>query len=621
MSTAFEHISAAAPVRHKRKGIPMRSPCQRDMVEAPGVVFRFPDKISSPEVKPVVTGLSILPSEAGLPSGHGDKSAAAVIAAAAAVSAADSLAQALPSSLLPSSTIIPAATASTPSTTITAASWPTKATTTTTIETSKTGPSEAASGADSTATIADPSLHAPAAASVPLYAAAAETASNEEIISSVSSTPILKPTAASSLPIHRSASNVLHYPELLSDLRDKLIQVHQGVYAGANNTSSGVESDENHGSAQPIKRARIKRASRSAVAASGSRSSPSPSQGPVGGRGSSVLRSTLRSRHELGAAAAAAAAASATSSATATSSGAGAGTVAAGSSAGKGAFHRRHSIGTIQSQAEDAEDSDIVVDGDEESDGASAATTPAPQQHKQQRNLQQHQRQRGQVGAAAKHYMPEGSNKGRRVSAEADAGTPGPNKRKRDAKEAVGEQRRGSSPAVKRPALHHGSRFSPVPSSAAAGAKAAVVTSGSVGSPFVSAGQGRRCCASCGASSTPCWRPGLIDSMTLCNQCGLRYKKGKVYCAKCSYVPTKTEIATGGANVCKRCTAPIRAHASSSSSTIAAAVPSTGSSSRAKQTEHAEPRPILPGSQHHNHHHNHNFQYHSSSDPSKHFGF
>ncbi|KAJ1811048.1 DNA-binding transcription repressor, partial [Coemansia sp. RSA 2599] len=303
-------------------------------------------------------------------------------------------------------------------------------------------------------------------------------------------------------------------------------------------------------------------------------------------------------------------------------------------SAGKGAaFQRRHSIGTIQSQAEDAEDSDVVVDGDE-SDGASAATTPAPQQHHQQqqqeqRNLQ-HQRQRGQVGAGGRHYMPEGGNKGRRVSAEADAGTAGPNKRKREGKEALGE-RRGNSPAVKRPALHHnhhhGSRFSPVPSSSAAGAKAAV-TSG-VGSPFVSAGQGRRCCASCGASSTPCWRPGLIDSMTLCNQCGLRYKKGKVYCAKCSYVPTKTEIATGGANICKRCTTPIRAHPSPAG--IAAIVPpgsgsgpgsGPGASARAK-AEHAEPRPILPGS-HHYHQHQHQQQHRgtaSSGEQPRRFGF
>ncbi|KAJ2769569.1 hypothetical protein IWQ56_002500, partial [Coemansia nantahalensis] len=117
--------------RHKRKGIPRRSPCRRDMVEAPGVVFRFPDKISP--------GLAILPSAAGLPSGLGSKSAAAVIiAAAAAVSA-----------------------------------------------------------------------------------------------------------PAHGLAIHRSASNVLHYPELLSDLRDRLIQVHQAG-GGAAGTSSGVESDSSH---------------------------------------------------------------------------------------------------------------------------------------------------------------------------------------------------------------------------------------------------------------------------------------------------------------------------------------------------------------------------------------
>ncbi|KAJ2220779.1 DNA-binding transcription repressor [Coemansia sp. RSA 485] len=610
MSTAFEHI-AAAPVRHKRKGIPMRSPCQRDMVEAPGVVFRFPDKISSTEVKHAVPGLSILPSEAGLPSGHGDKSAAAVIAAAAAVSAGGSLGQT--PSLLPSSTIIPAATACTPSTTIVTASSPTTKTTTST--STKAEFNETALGTDSASTMADPSSHA-LAASVPLYSAASETPS-KETISSASSTPILKPTA-SSLPIHRSASNVLHYPELLSDLRDKLIQVHQGAYPGANNASSGVDSDENPAPAQSIKRTRIKRASRSAVAASGSRSSPGPSAGPVGGRGSSVLRSTLRTRHELGAAAAAAAAgpdrasnASAAASSARTSAGAGA---EQSTSAGRGAFHRRHSIGTIQSQAEDAEDSDIVVDGDE-SEEASAATTPAPQQQKQQQNLQQHQRQRGQVGAAAKHYMPEGGNKGRRVSAEADAGTPGPNKRKRDAKEAVSEQR-GSSPATKRPALHQGARFSPVPSPAA-GAKA--VTSG-VGSPFVTPGQGRRCCASCGAISTPCWRPGLIYSMTLCNQCGLRYKKGKVYCAKCSYVPTKTEIATGGANICKRCTMPIRGPHQASN---VAALPSP----RAR-TEQAEPRAILPGNQHGYHYQQQ--QQHttstsasntSSSEQPKRFGF
>ncbi|KAJ2373251.1 hypothetical protein GGI05_007500, partial [Coemansia sp. RSA 2603] len=121
MATAFDHI-VSAPARHKRKGIPMRSPCQRDMVEAPGVVFRFPDKIN--------TGLNILPSSAGLPSGHGAKSAAAVIAAAAAVSASSSpssetsnINASNPSSQshppVLSATSIPATTVELPATTIT----------------------------------------------------------------------------------------------------------------------------------------------------------------------------------------------------------------------------------------------------------------------------------------------------------------------------------------------------------------------------------------------------------------------------------------------------------------------------------------------------------------------
>ncbi|KAJ1957729.1 DNA-binding transcription repressor [Linderina pennispora] len=72
---------------------------------------------------------------------------------------------------------------------------------------------------------------------------------------------------------------------------------------------------------------------------------------------------------------------------------------------------------------------------------------------------------------------------------------------------------------------------------------------------------GRRCCVSCGVKETPCWRPGWIDGMNLCNSCGLRYKKGKVYCASCCYVPMKTEIATGGAVVCKRCSASVQSAA------------------------------------------------------------
>ncbi|KAJ1920208.1 DNA-binding transcription repressor [Mycoemilia scoparia] len=73
------------------------------------------------------------------------------------------------------------------------------------------------------------------------------------------------------------------------------------------------------------------------------------------------------------------------------------------------------------------------------------------------------------------------------------------------------------------------------------------------GAAITSSPMSRRSCASCGVNSTPCWRPGWVDHMTLCNSCGLRYKKGRVFCASCCYVPMKTEIATGGAIICKRC--------------------------------------------------------------------
>ncbi|KAJ1845462.1 hypothetical protein LPJ73_004845, partial [Coemansia sp. RSA 2703] len=249
MATAFDHI-VSAPARHKRKGIPMRSPCQRDMVEAPGVVFRFPDKIN--------TGLNILPSSAGLPSGHGAKSAAAVIAAAAAVSASSSpssetsnINASNPSSQshppVLSATSIPATTVELPATTITSTK--------------------------TTSQVINPEgLLLDSSATSTTSATAATPILPSVEISSTTSTPILKP--ASALPIHRSASNVLHYPELLSDLRDKLMQVHQGANS-ANNASSGVESDENHTvSHHAIKRSRVKRASRSVV---GSGSSPAPS--------------------------------------------------------------------------------------------------------------------------------------------------------------------------------------------------------------------------------------------------------------------------------------------------------------------------------------------------------
>ncbi|KAF9565650.1 DNA-binding transcription repressor [Mortierella alpina] len=58
-------------------------------------------------------------------------------------------------------------------------------------------------------------------------------------------------------------------------------------------------------------------------------------------------------------------------------------------------------------------------------------------------------------------------------------------------------------------------------------------------------GPGQKHCEACGATETPCWRPGYTASTVLCNSCGLRYKKSNVYCTKlsCKYIPLKTEYA------------------------------------------------------------------------------
>ncbi|KAJ2471043.1 DNA-binding transcription repressor [Coemansia sp. RSA 2322] len=388
----------------------MRSPCQRDMAEAPGVVFRFPDKIATPPhisgtaqasddlssrgVSATVPGLNILPSSAGLPSGLGAKTAASVIAAAAAIA------------------------------------------------------------------LAPPP-------------------------------PGPDPVVPAAIGIHRSASNVLHYPELLSDLRDRLIQIHQ-IHQHSNQASSGVESDCNqtHPAQQLIKRARIKRAGECALAGarrSGLRGNAAllvDSQ--AAGRGSAAA--TERSRSEV----------------TSSEHELAPGELAAGAAQAAEAvgFPRRHSIGAMQAAAAAGETDDDVVDvvGSE-----SAAST--------------------------------GSQAALAMQAAGASRATAPLKRKRE-KDGAADRRSGSPHS-----LHHHQRFHPqsrrVPPED-------VVFSG-----------GKRSCASCGASSTPCWRPGLIDSMTLCNLCGLRYKKGRVYCAACSYVPTKTEIATGGASICRRCSSAI----------------------------------------------------------------
>ncbi|KAI1315156.1 DNA-binding transcription repressor [Mortierella claussenii] len=75
-------------------------------------------------------------------------------------------------------------------------------------------------------------------------------------------------------------------------------------------------------------------------------------------------------------------------------------------------------------------------------------------------------------------------------------------------------------------------------------------------------------CEACGASETPCWRPGYTAHSALCNSCGLRYKKSNVFCAKvgCKYIPLKTEYAAMEAErvkagrahlLCHKCKGPV----------------------------------------------------------------
>ncbi|KAJ2495082.1 DNA-binding transcription repressor [Coemansia sp. RSA 2052] len=521
MATAYHrhHSRGAPPARHKRKGIPTRSPCQRDMAEAPGVVFRFPDKIaaiSSPQDLSTagVSGLNILPSSAGLPSGLGAKTAASVIAAAAAaVSAVDAIALPPPTSAAPTST--PLADCSAP-------------------EDGGSGGSQA---------------------------------------NSASSTPLLKPvlsTAITAAPIHRSASNVLHYPELLSDLRDRLIQIHQVSHHhhhASHHVSSGVESDGNSNAhsaqQQSIKRARAKRmAGAAGPQRQGVYTSPGARRSGLRGNGAAtalpepqplaLLHTTLAAAGGHGSAAVGRSRSELSSAEHGLVANLAASAAKAAEAAG---FQRRHSIGAVQAQL-GVDDNDEILDI---MDSESTASSSGQQQQQRRHANQPH----GQVGAGGRHPQAAGGMaaavaSGRGAAAVPRLGPPaaGP-KRKRDKEPAMGDRRSGSPLAHPYHAYHHHQRYHPQPQPKRAPPTAPPQQQQPMSPMGPSFGGSKRCCASCGASSTPCWRPGLIDSMTLCNLCGLRYKKGKVYCASCSYVPTKTEIATGGASICRRCSSSI----------------------------------------------------------------
>ena len=49
-------------------------------------------------------------------------------------------------------------------------------------------------------------------------------------------------------------------------------------------------------------------------------------------------------------------------------------------------------------------------------------------------------------------------------------------------------------------------------------------------------------CASCGTFNTPLWRDAE-NGTHLCNACGIRYKKYKIHCVRCWYIPKKEDHA------------------------------------------------------------------------------
>ncbi|KAJ2329515.1 DNA-binding transcription repressor, partial [Coemansia sp. RSA 2681] len=349
------------------------------------------------------------------------------------------------------------------------------------------------------------------------------------------------------------------------DLRDRLIQIHQVSHHhhhASHHVSSGVESDGNSNAhsaqqQQSIKRARAKRMAGAAGAQrQGVYTSPGARRSGLRGNGAAtalpepqplaLLHTTLAAAGGHGSAAVGRSRSELSSAEHGLVANLAASAAKAAEAAG---FQRRHSIGAVQAQLGGVDDNDEILDI---MDSESTASSSGQQQQQRRHANQPH----GQVGAGGRHPQAAGGMaaavaSGRGAAAVPRLGPPaaGP-KRKRDKEPAMGDRRSGSPLAHPYHAYHHHQ-----PRAADSAAAQQQQPMSPMGPSF--GGGSKRCCASCGASSTPCWRPGLIDSMTLCNLCGLRYKKGKVYCASCSYVPTKTEIATGGASICRRCSSSI----------------------------------------------------------------
>ena len=63
--------------------------------------------------------------------------------------------------------------------------------------------------------------------------------------------------------------------------------------------------------------------------------------------------------------------------------------------------------------------------------------------------------------------------------------------------------------------------------------------------------RGQKICASCQSTKSPMWRD-TEDGISLCNACGIRYKRYHSICSRCSYVPRKEERAWKWCKLCGR---------------------------------------------------------------------
>ncbi|KNE56086.1 hypothetical protein AMAG_01928 [Allomyces macrogynus ATCC 38327] len=95
------------------------------------------------------------------------------------------------------------------------------------------------------------------------------------------------------------------------------------------------------------------------------------------------------------------------------------------------------------------------------------------------------------------------------------------------------------------------------------------------------AGVRMKTCGSCKTtkSAQSTWRTGWAENVILCNQCGLRFNRnGRIHCAHCHYIPTKSEALATDAK-CKECKHALPPTTATATTPAAGAVPAAAASS------------------------------------------